>query len=648
MKTDFTKRLPNLVLKTGTPSVLLLLTLIIFRSLNDSVNIPTFHLDGAFQTASGLFRLNAGQFPGRDFLPYLGIGPIFSIYPVFKLAGANLAASVFSAKFTTLVFGWFAISVLWQLIFQPRNRNSSLIAGGYIFFAPFLIGLLAFATQPGNSLKPIRSVIPYLVAGASMYINKRYQNPLRPILLGFIIGAALLWSNDFAIPTATLFLVFFVGYFYFVDKTTWKKSISWLLLTTILSWILMITLATAGHPMELLKYNFIDVARAQWWYFGPYAPASRIFEFGHLLKLVSPETYFPLCVLIISALVAIKTKTTEYFLLAGIGLVLFFGGVLPSVGGHLGDYFGAFNFWGVATAIVACLKGIEYLLIKDLVPKIRNLDRFKRGLITCLFCYLLLGVIGEIYRYEKKVSIAKYDTSRFYVKELGGYLNNKWVDYINYARENKHGKVIEEYWGLFSALNSSLPAWPVDSVIHALGNTREPAKVAINVADVVVTTRFVAARDAQPWSLSQNFWFYEELLAKWVPIFISPTTVVWQKGQGASKATAVKCNVLGGKNSLELQAGDEGFYMVKFNYSTSGEGRYLLMFRNNISFAADADGYVSLPPEPSTTTIPVLITKASGKVLDSKIIGGAEINFTIESCVAEKLAFDNAEVIPRK
>src|SRR3954451_22069902 len=47
-----------------------------------SLVLPTMHLDGSFQTASGLFRLESGQWPGKDFFPYLGIGPVMALFPV--------------------------------------------------------------------------------------------------------------------------------------------------------------------------------------------------------------------------------------------------------------------------------------------------------------------------------------------------------------------------------------------------------------------------------------------------------------------------------------------------------------------------------------------------------------------------------------
>ena len=153
----------------GYASVILTLLYFINLALSRSIDIPTFHLDGAFQTASSLFRIDSGQAPGRDFLPYLGVGPLLLIYPVFKMSGGALSASVFSAHFLTLVLGWTSLSVLLQLIFCPKMAIFSLAGGALVFILPTLISwqlsfpsIFAFAFEPGNSLRPIRVAAPYL------------------------------------------------------------------------------------------------------------------------------------------------------------------------------------------------------------------------------------------------------------------------------------------------------------------------------------------------------------------------------------------------------------------------------------------------------------------------------------------------------
>jgi hypothetical protein len=93
----------------------------IFNSLYMAINLPTYHLDGAFQTASGLYRLEAGQFPGKDFYPYLGIMPLYALYPAFKLLGSDLSASVFSAYFLSCIVKMLPIAMVWQLIWRPKS-----------------------------------------------------------------------------------------------------------------------------------------------------------------------------------------------------------------------------------------------------------------------------------------------------------------------------------------------------------------------------------------------------------------------------------------------------------------------------------------------------------------------------------------------
>ena len=333
----------------------------IFYSLTASINIPTFHLDGAFQTASGLYRLDAGQFPGKDFYPYLGIGPLFALYPFFKAFGANISASVFSAHFFVLLISMLSTAFIWQLIWRPKSFLTSLVAGSLLFLAPvgvasyFSLPLpdwMMFGVSPGNSLRPIRSAAPYLVAIIFYFSIFHISNARNKyIFSGLLTGAILLWSNDFAIPSAGL-LVFFIGANALRCNEFKIKNVFIYLIAFIASWIALITLATHGHPVELLKYNFFDVAQDQWWFFGPYGESTRIFNFQQLTRLFSQDNYIPLFVLCLIAIHALRTKLIEHALLLWIGATLFAGGVVASVGGNLGGYFGGFYFWGMMTICV--------------------------------------------------------------------------------------------------------------------------------------------------------------------------------------------------------------------------------------------------------------------------------------------------------
>ncbi|HCJ9693925.1 TPA: hypothetical protein NV983_004000, partial [Escherichia coli] len=642
-----------LFLVSAIGSVACLLALIVFQSLSTAINIPTFHLDGAFQTASGLFRLESGQAPGRDFFPYLGVGPLLLIFPFFKIAGGTLSASVFAAQFATLTLGWIVVSVLWHLIFRPRIVIISFVGGAAIFIVTDLIARkigftnpFAFAFEPGNSLRPIRAVIPYIVAIVLYFLAVRFENGLRRnILAGMLVGISLLWSNDFAIPTAGLSLVFYSIFLYSKCNSNWKRSALTFCFSAAVSWVLLFSLITFGHPFELIKYNLIDVATDQWWFFGPYGPSTRVFEVGQIFRIISKENFFPLVVLLIASIAAIKTKKIEHALVALIGLILFAGGSLASIGGHLGGYFGAFYYWGSIATILAALRGVQLFICNRINHGPQEFSLRRVWLVVPVFFALLFGASNELISYKKSVVTAKNDPGRYFIPEFGGYLGLEWKDYIDYARQHQGSIVIEEYYGLWSSLNRSFSPWPVDSVIHALGNVRGVAKSALADADLIVTTRSATSPEWQPWNLSQNFWFYEGLLSNWAPDFVSPTTIVWRKTDKSRENENINCQVSNHGSSFALDSDDIGFYKVTLNYSLTGAGRYLLMVQNNISYGADADGHVSLPPGSSIATIPTLITKESGNVFKAKIVGSDSIDLKIKSCSAKKIAYSNEEVL---
>lgn len=633
-------------------SIIAFLTFACFHALNVAIDIPTFHLDGAFQAASGMFRLNAGQLPGRDFFPYLGVGPLLLVYPLFHMAGATFGASVLSAHFATLIVGWCAIAVLWHLVFRPRTAIYSLLGSAVVFAAPFIFphswfaNVFAFTAEPGNSLKPIRAVAPYLmVAGSAIVFRYWARGSRRDALLGLLVGFIMLWSNDFAIPTAGIFSLFYCAIFYVEDRTTWKRSVLVFGLTACVSWAVLLSVATAGHPIQLLHYNFIDVAGDQWWYFGPYGPGTRVFDVSQLPRLISSENHFPLIVLALATLGAIATRTRQYVMLALIGLTLFAGGALASIGGHLGGgYFGAFYYWGTATAILWALRAGELSLARWLKIDLRT-GGLQLGTILCAFLLLLVGAGIKFDRYREHIDMARKDANRFYVNEFGGYLDARWKDYIDYARRNKTRNVVEDYWGVWSSLNRTFPSWPVDAAIHALGDVRETARTSLAKADLIISTRYTLSPEWQPWNLSQNFWFYEQLLAAWEPDFVSPTSIVWRRAAMARQQTNVGCRVSADKNSFMLDSNAEGFYKVVLQYKTSGTGRHLLLVKNNISFAGDAAGYVSLPLGSRSVTIPVLIDQSSGNRFDSKVIGSRQVKFEIETCAAQTIRYVNNDVL---
>lgn len=620
-----------------------------------AIDAPTLHLDGAFQTASGLYRLDSGQIPGKDFFPYLGIGPLMTLYPVFKVFGSDLSASVISAQFMTLALGGLSVSVIWHLIFHPKSFVTSLAAGSVFFLLPIAIAAflslhlhqsLVFAVIPGNSLRPIRAVAPYLtIIIYWLLIFNLKSERLKHFLSGILTGLILLWSNDFAIPTAGLFAFIFIAHSLF--KSRWQYSnLLIYFFTAALSWAALLALSTHGNPISLLEYNFFDVAKDQWWYFGPYSEENRIFSLNDVARLISQGNQFPLVVLALVALTALKTKKFEHILIACIGVMLFVGGALASVGGHLGNYFEGFYFWGVTVSFFTILR-MTFLGIKNLFKQhAKHWRCVELAALIVVFFYSFSIPIQAWENYKIHSSLAKNDAYRFYVPELGAYLGTEWRNYIQLARQTDNQHVIEEYWGLWSATRKIFPAaWPVDSVIHALGRTRELTTSALIDAEIIISTRNSGSPEWQPWSLSQNFWFYDELLNNWTPYGLSPMTVVWHKNAKSRSSKSVDCYPGSGNNSLNLNISEPGFYRLELNYRFSGKGRHLLLAQNNLSFALGAGGYVSLNPSGRKVILPTYISQKGMVATNIKVIGSDSYDLRIISCASNQISFVDREVL---
>lgn len=615
-------------------------------SLAVAIDLPTMHLDGAFQTASGLFRLDSGQLIGRDFFPYLGTGPLYLLYPFFLLGGSHLAASVFAAQLATLWAGVMMATLIWHSLSGTKHLSNSIIAGSLIFLLTHLLPFylqfplppaLTYATHPGNSLRPLRSLLPFLVFLAFITISERFRSAnTRSLFTGILIGVSMLWSNDYAIPTAALLFV----------TSCWLQwnsnqlsilSVAILTLTSFTVWICLLTLITGGHFISLLSYNFLSVARDQWWYFAPYSENTRFFSLAHLLRIFTYENvYFPLLLL--------SATGTYFFVYPDLrraahfftGLTLLGGGLLATTGGHAGGYFAALSSWAFLTMIVAIL-----VLIHRHVPvTIRRI-----GIGIAIFLCLTI-VVKSPQAYSSARDWAAKDPGRFYVPELGGFMPREWENYVTFARNHRSDPIIEEYWGIWSAINRQTPVWKVDAVIHALGSIRPLSEQQLDSVEWVVSTRHITSPEWLSWNLSQNYWFYRKLFRSFTPVLLSPATILWKRHTASPPpAKELGCTINKQGNGLIVNAPTAGFYEVETHYRVQGSGRSLIMLQNHISYGADAGGRLSINPFDSTVIFPVYLDEPGSRELMATVIGNTNVSVAFESCKARTISFQHPDVL---
>ncbi|SDX75622.1 hypothetical protein SAMN05660209_01113 [Geodermatophilus africanus] len=349
-------------LLAALPAVLLLFALVVAvaQARRWSHEVPTWHMDGAFQTASGLFRLADGQLPGRDFFPYLGIAPVLLLLPLVTLLGGELTDTVFAARFVALLTLEAGVGVVAVLLSGRRPLRA--LAWGAAAAALLVVaadtvwpglwtaadGVLEAAAVPGNSLRPIRASAPYLLAAVAYAALRGGWTVRRAAVVGASAGAvAVLWSNDYG-PVSGALLLGVVTYQ--VLRRGWVPRLRGLAVlwgAAAAGYLVAGLAATAGHLATLLAYNFLDVRADQFWYFGPWGEPTRVFSAGDLLRIMAGErALYPLALLVGVAAYALVRRGLGSLLVTYLGAATLLGGVTATVGGHAFAYFWAFVWWG--------------------------------------------------------------------------------------------------------------------------------------------------------------------------------------------------------------------------------------------------------------------------------------------------------------
>ncbi|TFB74328.1 hypothetical protein E3O06_06970 [Cryobacterium glaciale] len=588
-----------------------------------SILVPTFHIDGAFQTFSGLNRLASGEVPGLDFYPYLGIGPLYLLYPLFTLLGANLAASQFAASFMGLLVFSFCAGVASMLMLRSRSWLTAVLASStallLLFAAIEVVSraqypcipcsmVIDYASTPGNSLRPIRALAPYALAALALgAYASNWRWWVKALSVGGAAGATIaLWSNDYGLVSGTLLLVFLTIALLLSPRIKFaKRGLAVLWLTAALSYLSLGALATWGNFLQYLTFNFTDVRGDQFWYFGPWQPGSHVYGLSDfLVVLADPVVLFPLLVLMALFVRGVFTRRFDDWLLVYLGAALFLGGAAATIGGHIGGYFLAFLFWGIFVFSAAAIYDAERLLSRRLT--VRRAARRHSLAIVAMAVIVVLGLgsgSALLFKGGRGTQTALAANPDFYFQnDLGGYLSKDYADHLE-MKGASNSIVVEEYFGLYSALQHSTNGMPVDSVIGALGSQRLMFIDTMEQHPQRVITTSPIVSDWITWNLSANWWFYRELFRSYTVEESSPSTLLWSLSESADW-TPASC-AMDGSNAVRVSVDQPGLFEVHLEYRGPGNNaRAFSMIRNNINVAGDAYGYVPLDPAAQEQRVP--------------------------------------------
>ena len=620
-------------------SISLCLYAITQLSLAAAVNLSTFHIDGAFQTASGLFRLQAGELPGRDFFPYLGTGILLLLYPAFLLFNGDLAASTASAHLMVALSQALSVAVVLYLC-VGRRLSWPITLGLMLITLALLLDspppLLAERLAPGNSLRPLRSALPYLAA-LPVYFALARASLRSFVVLGLMAGAAMIWSNDFALPVAFHCGLAALGLMIIGPHWRYRLRGAALFAASFVVGLSPLLLATGGHLLPLLKFNFVDVAGDQWWYFGPWVESCRLYLVTDLPNLVSQDNLLGLFALGAMATGAWMRRTATWFTLLWLGSTLLVGGILASVGGHFGGYFTPFQFWGLMVVAALGIRLTASLLMRSKTTSAAGIKLMLAG---------ALGLSGYFahasHQTHQHMINQAQEHDQLYVPELGGYLPPDWAQYVQLARDSAaDDAVLEEYWGIWSAIRRSQPLLPVDSAIHALGSVRDRAReVMADAPDTLITT--LPAHSAwQSWSLSTNYWLYRPLLGEYSPVAASPHTLVWRRRDDPlPPAPLQNCRIDEDGSAVTVEVVHEGYVELHLEHTPVPGGRQITMLHTAIPYAAGADGWLALAPGSVNTLVPAHASEAGEHRFATRLTpASAEPPITIQACTYRPLAY---------
>lgn len=605
--------------------------------------VPTTHMDGAFQTTSGLFRLQNGEVPGRDFYPYLGVLPIYLCYPFFCLAGGNVSASVFASCFVVLFCCMFSLGTIHFLISRKKNFLYSMCCGSALTVVFYLLsaGVPSISSVlhvqdllfPGNSLRPIRQFAPYLcVLGLYFLFKNIGKYRFRHVCTGALwVGLFSLWSNDYSLGTLFLAGMGCCIWILTSERHCRRRRLIMFVLVFLIGVFFFYELVTLGNMKSLILYNFRDVARDQYWYFEPLTEESRVYSFSSLwnMFIISlSDLILPFVVLLILFADFCFSGSFGKICLFVIGCILFSGGLIATVGGHSDNYFRYFFLWGVGAAAFYALS----------IPSCWKYYENTRMVIALVFS-LAIAFYGCFFarkEYRNHANAIKDNNAYFYAASLGGYLPVEWKAYLDFLDENRNKSFLEEYWGIASAYLHRNSDWKVDSVIHAFNKTREESSGRIMNKDYIITSS--SSLHWTFWNLAQNYWLYEKVFHGYDFLFsVSDSIFVWKKRNSIREFPACDLNTCHLIDHKSFKIESPGMYEIHLDYDYSPRFHSLLVLASPL----EVNHSVSFPPYQNQYVF--LVSCSDPKVFSLNSICNSG-TFKIKSVTAKIIPDDIADI----
>ena len=306
----------------------------------------------------------------------------------------------------------------------------------------------------------------------------------------------LFWPLDYGPVVVLIFNLFFY-------LNVYSKKISNLIKVFILSIFSVLAFSlifTKGHIFNVLKFNYFELRKYQYWYFAPFD-----LDNINLLRLLIDfeKLFFPIFLFIILYFLLKNYHYKKLYLF--IGLTFFTTGLLSTVLGHPSNYFYFFKFFVITVSFLFIFKYFEQS-------------------INIIF---YISIVLLSYQVSLDSNESNYK-DLLYSEKLGGYIEYDLFSLTNLDSDY----VYEEYFGIYGSANAENAFSKVDSIIHTYDTERLVVIDKLKMFPFTVITN--KNHGHYQWNLSFNWWFYETLFLEYEPNLLNEEIVIWNKKENAT------------------------------------------------------------------------------------------------------------------
>ena len=464
--------------------------------------ISFFPINGDFQNYNVIRRALDGQLPYVDFKNYLGLGVLYVNTAIMRFVGGTFADSYIVTRIVVLLAFAMTIGVYFYC-FSSDLLASLLFAGAVTAFisnVPYwcsflpemirekvqnatFVPVFSSLSEIGNSFRGLRGFAFVLEAILFCFIFhtekikewffklKVYQ---QGILIGFIAGSFVPWSNDWGI--ACYVSVAFTFFLFMCKNYKFKKIIQGTvsyIVSSVIGLVTILCVVTKGNPIAWVSFTF-GVSSWQKTYYGTNSH-DKIMALNQLPPFAGQKPFFTFVTVFLillflgTVLVVILSKkiSTRKMQIVYLSTTLFVYTYLYWIGSSYDE-----EILLVSASLLYIIPlSFVYILVKQFAEN--SSRKWVKG---AFHIFVLTGIVvvslgcieaGNTYRRGYEVQFSA--SSNLYIKELGGNIGSYHDDILEAVQKLKGKTLFSTYASAVECVRDEFQPSGSDYIIHALG-----------------------------------------------------------------------------------------------------------------------------------------------------------------------------------